>query len=272
MSCLITLGAGTPVPTPERWGTSFLLEIGDDWLMVDCGPGTTYKMYQMGFSCTQVEHLFFTHYHSDHCSDYPCFLMTRFDLSTSLDGDLNVYGPPPLKRITEGLWSSEKGVFWLDVVARTCHPKSVQEHQSRGGTSRRAEPIVHVDELTNGQTIEAKNWQCRAYLVDHAQPYLDSIGFRFESEEGVVAFGGDAEPNYRLVALGRDADVFVINALSDVEGPARVAQEAGAKRLILAHLHHSLTSVALVSNAVEKAKRLYDGLVYWGNDMTRVSW
>jgi ribonuclease BN (tRNA processing enzyme) len=198
--------------------------------------------------------------------------MTRFDLSTGADGDLHVYGPPPLKRITEGLWSREQGVLWLDVIARMRHPKSVREYHRRGGTGRRAEPVVHVEEMEGGQTIEGRHWQCHTYLVDHAQPYLASIGFRFETDEGVVAFGGDAEPNERLVALGQDVDMFVLNALGSVERAARVAEEAAAKRLTLAHLHHSLTTPALVNGAIKQARNLFGGSVYWGNDMTMISW
>ena len=73
------VGAGSPTRTSARWGTCFLLEIGDERVMIDCGPASTYKMYRMGVSPTEIEHLFFTHLHSDHISDYPCFLMTLFD-------------------------------------------------------------------------------------------------------------------------------------------------------------------------------------------------
>ena len=119
------VGAGSPTRTSARWGTCFLLEIGDERLMIDCGPASTYKMYRMGVSPTEIDHLFFTHLHSDHISDYPCFLMTRFDQSIGTEPDLQVYGPPPIKDVTERLWSEDRGVFWYDVVARTNHPMSV---------------------------------------------------------------------------------------------------------------------------------------------------
>ena len=32
------LGAGTPTPTPERFGSSFVVEVAGEKIMVDCGP------------------------------------------------------------------------------------------------------------------------------------------------------------------------------------------------------------------------------------------
>ena len=81
MPRLKVVGAGTLSRTPTRWGTCFLLGIGKEWVMIDCGPAATYKMYQMDIPPTEIEHLFFTHLHADHIADYPCFLMTNINLS-----------------------------------------------------------------------------------------------------------------------------------------------------------------------------------------------
>ena len=45
-------------------------------------------MHRMGIPCTSVHNLFFTHLHSDHISDYLCFLMTRFDQCIGTEPDL----------------------------------------------------------------------------------------------------------------------------------------------------------------------------------------
>jgi ribonuclease BN (tRNA processing enzyme) len=225
-------------------------------------------MYQMGIPCTDIDFLFFTHYHSDHMSDYPCFLMTRFDMSIGAEGDLTVYGPPPVKDITERLWGKERGVFWLDVVARTQHPMSVREFHRRGGAGPRLEPVVHVHECCEGEVASGKNWGCYAHQVDHAQPYLESLGYRFETEEGVIAFTGDAEPNEKVIELGRNADMLVINALGGVAGAAGAAKEAGAKRLTVVHQPYGLGA----DEAIEEAKLLFGGQVYGGKDEIEISW
>ena len=81
MADLFVLGAGTPTPTAERFGSSHVLKLGDDLLMFDCGPAATHKLVKAGLFPTQINYLFFTHHHFDHDIDYPCFLLCRWDQS-----------------------------------------------------------------------------------------------------------------------------------------------------------------------------------------------
>ena len=110
MNKLYMLGTGTPTPTPERFGTSFVLQIGEEFIMVDCGHATTYKLVRAGLKPTQIDHLFFTHHHSDHNADYPGFLMCRFDQSTGAENILHVRGPEPTSIMTLRLYGP-RGVF-----------------------------------------------------------------------------------------------------------------------------------------------------------------
>ena len=142
MPRVIILGSGTPTPSPIRWGSSFMVQIGDEWLMFDCGPATTYKLYKFGLKATQVDRLFFTHHHSDHDADYPPFLLTRFDMSIGKENELLVYGPRLTEQLTERLIGEDVGAFWHDIVARTNHPLSLFAHQERGGSLPRKPPAV----------------------------------------------------------------------------------------------------------------------------------
>jgi hypothetical protein len=42
------LGAGTPTPTPTRWGSAYAVYIGGEYLMFDCGPAATQKLVKDG--------------------------------------------------------------------------------------------------------------------------------------------------------------------------------------------------------------------------------
>ncbi|MEM7129347.1 MAG: MBL fold metallo-hydrolase [Chloroflexota bacterium] len=278
MAQLVILGSGTPTPTPERWGTSFLLSFDKTWLMVDCGPAATYKMQRMGIAPTMVSHLFFTHYHSDHVADYPCFLMTHFEQSMDDAPELSVYGPPPLRSMTDKIWGRGQGAFWDDVIARTQHPMSIEVYQHRGGRGSRAEPAVSVREVHPKDAVESSLWRCAIHQVTHAQPYLDCIGLRFETPVGIVAFGSDGQADDALAEVAVDADLFVMAAMG-FELPkwrqkgARLAQENNVKRLVIAHQSPGLTASSDIENdAIYDIKREFSGPVYWGKDMMTVEW
>lgn len=286
MGRLKIIGAGTPSPNPDRWGTCFLLESRDGWLMVDCGPGSTYKMFRAGVSPTHIQHLFFTHLHSDHVSDYACFLMTRFDHSIGVEGDLHVYGPPPIRDLTERLWTPG-GALWFDVIARTNHPMSLDAYQKRGGKGERPVPVVHAEEYDGQDVVSGNGWRCFTREVQHAQPWLQCHGLRFETDEGVVAFSGDTAPVPAVVELARDADLFVMEASrlekdlrkmpaykseSSAAGAGRMAAEAGVKRLVVNHQSDALDRPDQVSEAIHEIKSIYDGPVTFAKDLMEVEW
>ena len=75
----------------------------------------------------KVNNLFFTHHHSDHDLDYPCFLLTRWETSIGNEENLNIYGPPPTELLTTRLIDLDIGAFAHDLIARTNHPLSLWE-------------------------------------------------------------------------------------------------------------------------------------------------
>ena len=93
MDKLYILGAGTPTPTPYRFGSAYVLQLGNEKIMFDCGPATTHKLVKSGLWPTEIDHLFFTHHHFDHDIDYPCFLLCRWDQSIGKEKQLKVFGP-----------------------------------------------------------------------------------------------------------------------------------------------------------------------------------
>src|SRR5688572_7588334 len=207
MARLYILGAGTPTPTAQRFGSSYVVEVGDEHLMFDCGPATTHKLVQAGLRPTQIDYLFFTHHHYDHDIDYPCFLMCRWDQGAGRERQLVVRGPAMTERLTERL-IGVGGAFEHDWRARTENPMSLNAFVSRGGTLPRRPPSVDVRDVGPGLVIETEGWQVTAAPAVHAQPWLDSLAYRFDSRQGSVVFTGDTEPCATVVDLARSADVL----------------------------------------------------------------
>ena len=280
MPRLIVLGSGSPAPSTRRWGTSFLLHTGVEWLLIDCGPATTYKLYRAGRKVTDIAHLFFTHLHSDHVSDYPCFLLTRFDMVTGREPPLNVYGPAPTRRMTDRLIGEDIGAFWPDVVARTNHPMSLNAYRNRGGVGERKPPAVHAHDIEPGTVASGPNWEVTATEVEHAQPYLTCLAYRVEMPNASIVFGGDTRPCDALADLARDADLLVMEctrfeadqteAFGSAEtatlGCARQAVDAGAKRLLVNHQNLYLDEPENTTRAIAEITSIYHGPLIWGEE------
>ena len=214
MAEIYTLGAGTPTPTPTRFGSSHVLKLGDQLLMFDCGPAATHKLVKAGLFPTQVDYLFFTHHHFDHDIDYPCFLLCRWDQSIGKENQLQVFGPDLTEKITEGILG-ENGLFAHDWKARDIGP---------------------------GKVFSGSDWEVTAATAEHVQPWLDSLAYRVDSVEGSIVFTGDTQPCDSVTQLARGADMMLCmcwdeQAVMDANGEyigqcgttgaARMAQAAG---------------------------------------------
>lgn len=180
MGQTVLIGCGTAVPRSEQFGTSYLVRIGNDHLLFDCEPATTYQLVESGYLPTQVNYFFFTHHHIDHNVDYPCFIITRWDQGAGKIPDLQVFCPTPTERITH-LLIGEDGAFSFDWKARVNHPLSLDVYITRGGILPRQPPKVIAKNIHPGKVIGRNSWEVTAVPVDHVQPYLDSLAYRIES-------------------------------------------------------------------------------------------
>ena len=284
MARIHVLGAGTPTPTPTRFGSSYVARFGDTQVMVDCGPAATHKLVKAGLWPTEIDYLFFTHHHFDHDVDYPCFLLCRWDQSIGKENRLQVYGPNLTERITEGILG-EDGVFAHDWKARVGHPASRNVHVNRGGTLPRKPPDVFARDVGPGRVYSGSDWEMSAARAEHVQPFLDSLAYRLDSPEGSIVFTGDTEPCESVVELARDADAMLCMCWDDqdvmdengeasrqcgTKDAARMAQQAGVKKLVLVHVGPNLSRRPVMEKGVADVERIYDGEVVFSEELMAV--
>ena len=284
MAKIHILGAGTPTPTPTRFGSSFVVQVGDEQIMIDCGPAATYKLVQAGLWPTDIDYLFFTHHHFDHDVDYPCFLLCRWDQSIGKEGRLQVYGPTLTEKITEDI-IGENGAFAHDWKARINHPVSQQVFVNRGGTLPRTPPDVYARDVGPGKVYSGEGWEVTAALAEHVQPYLDSLAYRLDTPDGSIVFTGDTQPCDTVTELARDADVMLCMCWDDQEtmdangegryqcgttSAARMAQEAGVKKLVLVHVGPHLAGHGVMEKGIGDVKRLYDGELVFSEELMSI--
>jgi len=228
-----------------------------------------------------VNHLFFTHHHFDHDVDYPCFLLCRWDQGAGKEKPLVVRGPHLTERVTRRILDAEQGAFGHDWVARVNAPLSQRVHTQRGGVLPRRPPSVDVRDIGPGVVFSGKDWQVTAAPAEHVQPWLDSLAYRIDTPDGSIVITGDTQPCNSIVELARDADVLVCMCCDDEQdcpecelpgrtgtiGAARMAQQAGARTLVLTHVGPQLANNLALENARGAIRHIYDGRVVLAEEL-----
>lgn len=95
------LGTGGMQPLPYRWLTSMMARCDGSSLLIDCGEGTQVALKEKGWSPKPVDVICFTHYHADHISGLPGFLLTMGNAERT--EPLLLAGPRGLERVVNAL-------------------------------------------------------------------------------------------------------------------------------------------------------------------------
>lgn len=272
------LGSGGPFPTPERYGSSYVVKVGEKHLMIDCGPATTHKLIKSGIAPRDVDYLFFTHHHYDHDVDYPCFLLTRWAMNIGDENQLQVYGPDLTARLTEGIMG-EDGLWAPDIKARMECPLDKYTHVNlRGGTLPRKPPDVVARDIGPGTVHSGDDWEVNAAPADHVQPWLDSLAYRLDSPQGSIVFTGDTQPCQSVVDLARGADTMICCCQDSTklighcnpEAAAQMAQEAGVEKLVLVHIGQRLEQQLPLEFNSKEFKQIYSGTVIMSEELMTI--
>lgn len=227
------LGTGSIIPDPvqQRSYSAILVEINNDKLLFDIGPGTLTKMQTLGIN-TQIspKYLFISHYHIDHCLDYIALVKSRhFNEKTGKISKgkkkLQVFGPPGLKRWNHDIF--QKVLKW-NYMSKELNYKDV--------TSCR--------EIKSGLVIKKKNWQVTCCPIDHD----NGIAFRVNAKGKSFIYSGDMAYDERISILGKDADLVAIECSfpnkKSLSGKhlepnliAKLAKLGNFKTIVLTHMY-----------------------------------
>src|SRR6185436_16529952 len=110
---VILLGTGTPYPDPNASGPATAIVVGERLFLFDAGAGVMRQINAAGLPISGPEATFITHLHSDHTLGYPDLILTSWIMRRR--NDLQVYGPPGLKQMTNHLLRA----FKEDIEIRT---------------------------------------------------------------------------------------------------------------------------------------------------------
>ncbi|MBN1829824.1 MAG: MBL fold metallo-hydrolase [Deltaproteobacteria bacterium] len=223
------LGTGTSVPSLERSSSSVLIEPGESKILIDMGAGVMRRLLERGVQIGDLSHIFFSHFHLDHCGEFASFLFaTKYGGFFPSREPFVVIGARGLHRFYDKL--REIHGHWVDMEGR-----------------------MTIIELDAGKTdgILFDDFEAFSRPMIHTP---DSLGYRIIDRDGrSVTYSGDTDISDELVALARGTDLFVCESsfpdkmkrkghLTPSEA-GTIATAAGVKKLVLTHFYPEIESI-----------------------------
>lgn len=276
------LGTGCPEPSVRRASSGYLVEIGEDVILLDCGGGVFDRLIQSGRKPSDITHLFFTHLHTDHMMDYARLIHAAWDEGGE---PVIVNGPAPIADITEKLFGRD-GVLATDLTARTENAGSQEVWVERGGNLPRAWPAPSVREVDPGFTFKGDGWTLTSCHAPHAQPQLICMAFRIDAGGKSFVYTGDTALSGNVEKLSKKADLLIhwcYRLTGDETNPhvrkmspdpveiAQLAQRCGVGRLLITHLRSSMDTEKIHAEINNQLKSNYSGSSGIAEDLLEIN-
>lgn len=191
------LGTGVPIPSPDRFGPSTLVEAGDHKFLIDAGRGATIRLFQLDIPIGRIDVQLLTHYHSDHISCLPDVWLTGWLESHfgRRKTPYKVIGPTGAKRLIENL----ERAYADDIKIRVADEKLP--------LSGIATEVSEYD--CDGLVYEKNGVKVIAFEVDHGDVIKPCYGYRIEHGGRVAVFSSDTRYNQNVIKYGKGADLLV---------------------------------------------------------------
>ena len=227
---LQVIGSGDAFGSGGRFNACFRIQRGVGHFLIDCGASTMVALHKLGIDTNTIDTIVISHLHGDHFGGLPFFILDAQFYSRRRT-PLVLVGPPGLKqRLHEAM-----EVFF---------PGS-------STAPRKFETIVR--EIVPESSLTIDDLILSAVEVRHACG-APPLGLRIECDGKIIAYSGDTEWTDALIELGRDADVFIVEALSfekripqhlDYATFLANVDRISARRIVLTHMGPDMLSRAV---------------------------
>lgn len=182
---LKVLGCGDAFGNEGRFNTSFLLESGEESVLMDCGASTMIRLKQEHVDLEEIKIIVLSHFHGDHFGGLPFFLICSM-FEKPRQAPLTIIGPQGVQGRVENL---------LEAM----YP----------GTSDELKKLdIRFLDFKENSPIEIEDKRVEAFSMKHS-PLSIPHGIRIHWNNKLVAFSGDTSWTENLIKVAHDADLFI---------------------------------------------------------------
>lgn len=278
--------AGPSVGGP-RHQTCYAVVVGGSVYVMDCGYGATAQLVRAGLKLPDVRNIYISHIHPDHISDLGSLIY--FSWYAGKESPLGIYGPTPVKQIAgDYIKALQPSIdIWLEDIGH-----------------KPLEPVEVHEFTAGGPVMQDENVKVTCALVNHP-PVVPALGYRFDTADRSIVFSGDTTPVDSLAKLAQGADILVheaiyadalrpragpdgrpsgettgsgiagdaqklfdhvVNSHTTPEQAGRIAQEAGVKTLVFAHIA-PIPPAVTEKMYIDKAAQFFKGEIIVAYDL-----
>lgn len=240
------LGTGVPDPRIDRFGSSTLVQAGGLNLVFDAGRGAMQRIDQLGIVPAEIDHIFLTHFHSDHTLGLPDLWLTPWlPPQGRREVPRTITGPVGTKRLTEGLTLAYADDHRIRIADAGLNPKGIEWE------------VTEFSE--DGPVYEQDGVTVTAFENFHGEHLHPSFGYRIDFDGRSVVISGDTKPNENVVKYATGVDLLIHEvAMAD---PA-IAERPPIK-VIMGH-HTSPSEAAEVFSKAQPSMAAFTHFVFLG--------
>ena len=219
MAFLHVLGVYGSLPRGYGGTSSFLL--GEERVLIDCGPTTPVALEKIGVDPITIENLLVTHLHGDHTLGIPLLLLEM--VMRGRKGKISIYG-------------SDITLNSVSSIIRNSFPSILDK----------TDLSLEFVPIAPGERFVVNQLEIRTAQADHCP---GALGYQITTTNWKICFSGDTRPSQNIIKLAENVDILVHEAtfnkekekLAETSGHSTasqagiVASKAKVKRLVLTH-------------------------------------
>ncbi len=255
---------------PTRALASLYIRVDGRAILLDCGEGTQIGIMRLGWGFRCIDSLLLTHFHADHCSGVPGFLLAL--AKAGREEPFHIYGPYGLQRVIDGLRVIAPQLPYSIILHEL---PSTESSFSSIGLDIRSFPLqhgipclgysFHLNRMPEFDPSKAKKLNIPVDLwkvLQHGTPVTVNGSIIQPSEvqkgprKGIsFVYASDTRPVDTIISNGLNSDLMILEGMygEDNKLPlavknhhmlyresALLAKEAQTSRLILTHFSTSM--------------------------------